>query len=55
MDRQFPEWMIQEYNESRKNPLVFSGPMRRCPDCDVRRNQWHLDDCEGVKGNDEDK
>lgn len=54
MRRQFPEWMIREYEESRRDPRTFIGPMRKCPDCGALRNQWHEDDCERVNGN-EDK
>lgn len=38
--------LIDEYLEARKNPKAFSGPMRRCPSCDVYRNMWHKEDCE---------
>jgi hypothetical protein len=42
-DRMDP--LTAEYLQARLDPRCFAGPMRRCPDCGVRRNQWHDDSC----------
>jgi hypothetical protein len=38
--------IIDEYWESKKNPKAYTWSIRRCPGCGVRRNMFHLEDCE---------
>jgi Zierdtviridae DNA helicase len=38
-----------EYLASKLDPTAFTGPMRRCDSCGVRRNQYHEKDCETQK------
>lgn len=43
------EELQREYNESRKDPRVHTGKIVKCPDCGVRRNQYHESWCETQK------
>lgn len=36
----------REYLLSKSDPAAYTGKIRRCPGCGVRRNQWHEQGCE---------